>query len=82
MLCFWPKEDAVFYIDDDRIFDEGSRFARELKMHGLGRQIVVEVGLRSEFEHEAVRHAFAEGLPTLILAGLEALDQGRTGFWV
>jgi hypothetical protein len=82
MLCFWAKKDAVSYVDDDGIFDNGCCVAREFKMDGLGGEVVVEVGLGREFEHEAVRHAFAVGLPTPILTGLEIFDQRRTGFWV
>ena len=48
-----------------------SRFPRKSQMHQIFGQVVNEVFLTLEVEDEAVREAFAEGLPGAVLAGAE-----------
>ncbi len=55
-------------VEHDAVFDEGQRGGGEGEVHWVGGEVVVQVGLRAEFEDEAVRETFGVGFPGLVLA--------------
>jgi hypothetical protein len=73
------KQHAVPDIDHDRVFDQRPCVAAELEVHGVLQEVVVEVLLRREFEHEAVRHAFAVRLPRGVLTHAHREHVGFAG---
>lgn len=62
------EEHAVTDVDDDAVLDERVCGAAEGEVDGVLGEVVVEIVLRRELEHEGVRHALVERLPRPVLA--------------